>query len=45
MLAVTAVYHDHDPRSLHQMDDVHPEAQRDTGERVDARDRRLRSRL
>src|SRR5258706_15214735 len=37
MLAVTVEYHDHDPRSLHQKDDVHPEAQRDTGERVESR--------
>lgn len=37
MLAVAAVYHDHDPRCLLQKDDVHPEAQRDAGERVDTR--------
>ena len=33
-LAVTAIYHDHGPRSLHQNNDVHPEAQRDIGSRV-----------
>ena len=27
------VYHDPDPRSLHQNDDVHPEAQRDISSR------------
>ena len=27
------MYHDHDPRSLHQNDDVHPAAQRDISSR------------